>query len=361
VRVLIVEDDAELQSYIRAIFQIEGYEYESAYDELEYKKIMDRGEKFDLALLDLNLGAKGQEGIEIARDIKEKYPEMAAIILSALCAADLKIKMLSLGVDDYVCKPFYDEELLSRIKRVAARRNIQLPSKETRMKFDDSTATAIVDGNKVELEKDEYLILKVLSSKHERGIKWDYLFDIVYDESEKNKAYLDEKVAVLREKLSWAINIKDVDGFYSLVYKLKSDAPNNENRKKILIVDDDENTQELLKSILEEGNYECFSAFEGNDGLRKIYEVKPDLVILDIQIPGINGFKLCELIRKINKTIPLVIITGRFIDPSDRALGLDLGADDYLSKSTDPGELLARIRTIITAYDLLRKSAKKAD
>lgn len=351
-KILIVEDDPELRLYVGQILRNAGYDYECAATIEEYRAMIADG--YDMALLDIVLGDNEDDGVKICGDIRTNYPSTAIIIVSGKKESDLKVRALNVGADDYISKPFYDDELLSRIKRVALRRNIALPEASEHIRFDDKSSVVYIDGNKIVLDKDECLIVKVLNSRGGNGIKWEQLRDIAYDGSNAGRDEIAKKIESIRVKLGNLAQLKDNDGYISMVFNPGKCVP-AKNRKRVLVVDDDMNAQELISGIFEE-EYECFSAYDGNDGLRRIYEVKPDLVILDIKIPGINGYKLCELIKKINGSLPVVFLTGRFVDAGDKSLGLDLGADDYITKDVDPDELLARVKTIVSAYDNLKNT-----
>ncbi|OGS17636.1 MAG: hypothetical protein A2219_00925 [Elusimicrobia bacterium RIFOXYA2_FULL_50_26] len=353
-KILIVEDDPELRLYVGQILRNAGYDHECAATIEEYRARIING--CDMALLDIVLGDNDEDGVEICGDIKTNYPSTAIIIVSGKKESDLKVRALNVGADDYISKPFYDDELLSRIRRVALRRNIVLPDASERIRFDDKSSVIYIDGNKISLDKDEYLILKVLNSRGENGVKWEQLRDIAYDGSNIGRDEIVKKVDYLKGRLGNLAQLKDNNGYFSMVIGDSNCVP-VKKKKRVLVIDDDMNAQELLSGIFEE-EYECFSAYDGNDGLRRIYEVKPDMVILDIRIPGINGYKLCELIKKINGSLPVVFLTGRFVDAGDKSLGLDLGADDYITKDVDPDELLARIKTIVAAYDNVKNTSR---
>lgn len=115
--------------------------------------------------------------------------------------------------------------------------------------------------------------------------------------------------------------------------------------EKILIIDDDIQLSELISEFLASFNYEIHSKHTPEDGLSFIEEEQPDIVILDIMLPGMDGFQVLRKIRE-NSTIPVIMLTARG-EVTDRIVGLELGADDYLSKPFEPRELLARIQSIL--------------
>lgn len=115
--------------------------------------------------------------------------------------------------------------------------------------------------------------------------------------------------------------------------------------KKILIIDDDEKMNGLLRNYLSGFGYDVKTCNHPADGLQKIRSFIPDLIILDIMLPGMDGFAVIREIRKEHE-IPVVMLTARG-DITDRIVGLELGADDYLPKPFEPRELVARIQTIM--------------
>ncbi|HLZ59539.1 MAG TPA: response regulator transcription factor, partial [Ktedonosporobacter sp.] len=115
--------------------------------------------------------------------------------------------------------------------------------------------------------------------------------------------------------------------------------------QKILLVEDEESIIHLLNLYLKDAGYDVVAARDGVDGLAFHARERPDLVILDIMLPAIDGFEVCRRIRGWSKT-PILILTARG-DEHDRIDGLELGADDYLVKPFSPHELVSRVRAIL--------------
>lgn len=118
--------------------------------------------------------------------------------------------------------------------------------------------------------------------------------------------------------------------------------------KKILIIEDEKDIAELIKHYLEKDNFETLSAFDGEKGLELIKRQNPDVVILDLMLPKIDGIEVCKRIRSDSKVsdIPVIMLTAKG-DESDRIIGLELGADDYVTKPFSPKELVARIKALL--------------
>jgi len=113
----------------------------------------------------------------------------------------------------------------------------------------------------------------------------------------------------------------------------------------VLIVEDDPNTVELVRLYLGHDGHKVLTASGGFDGLRLAREARPDLVVLDLMLPGLNGMEVCRILRE-ESDVPIVMLTAR-VEEEDRLAGLDLGADDYITKPFSPRELAARIRAVL--------------
>ena len=112
-----------------------------------------------------------------------------------------------------------------------------------------------------------------------------------------------------------------------------------------MVVEDDRNLLETIKYNLNKEGYEALTAVDGAEALEIARTEKPDLIILDIMLPVIDGFEVCRILRK-EMTAPIIMLTAR-IDETDRIMGLDTGADDYMTKPFSLRELLARIRALL--------------
>ena len=115
--------------------------------------------------------------------------------------------------------------------------------------------------------------------------------------------------------------------------------------KRVLVVDDDVKTVELVKMYLRRDGYDVLTAFEGIEALRLAREARPDLLVLDLMLPGIDGLTICRTLRA-ESDVPIIMLTAMTTE-EDRLKGLDLGADDYVTKPFSPKELAARVRAVL--------------
>jgi len=115
--------------------------------------------------------------------------------------------------------------------------------------------------------------------------------------------------------------------------------------KKILVVDDEPKIVEICSDYLKASGFEVVTASDGAKGLAAARREKPDLVVLDLMMPGIDGLDVCRALRRENN-VPIIMLTAR-VEESDKLIGLELGADDYITKPFSPREMVARVRTVL--------------
>jgi len=120
-------------------------------------------------------------------------------------------------------------------------------------------------------------------------------------------------------------------------------------KTRILVVDDDSNICQLLKLYLDKEGYENRAVYNGKQALEVFREFTPNLVVLDIMLPGMDGWQICREIRKFSG-IPIIMLSARD-ETFDKVLGLELGADDYIVKPFEPKELIARIKAVLRRYE----------
>lgn len=119
--------------------------------------------------------------------------------------------------------------------------------------------------------------------------------------------------------------------------------------QKVLVVDDDVNICKLITLYLEKEGYEVYQAYNGNTALEVFKDKTPNIVVLDIMLPGIDGWQVCRDIRRIS-SIPIIMLSAKG-ETFDKVLGLELGADDYIVKPFEPKELTARIKAVLRRYE----------
>ena len=115
--------------------------------------------------------------------------------------------------------------------------------------------------------------------------------------------------------------------------------------KRVLVVDDDAKTAELVKLYLNRDGYRVLTAYDGIEALQMARENYPDLIVLDLMLPGIDGLEICRILRT-ESDVPIIMLTAKTTD-QDKLTGLSLGADDYVTKPFSPRELAARVRTVL--------------
>ncbi|MBR6880849.1 MAG: response regulator transcription factor [Clostridiales bacterium] len=119
--------------------------------------------------------------------------------------------------------------------------------------------------------------------------------------------------------------------------------------KKVLLIDDDESIIEVLKLYFEKEGYSVSSCMQGDKAIATFNVAKPDIIILDLMLPGMDGNDICREIRK-TSDVPIIMLTAR-TDTLDKIVGLELGADDFVAKPFEPKELLARVKAVLRRFD----------
>lgn len=115
--------------------------------------------------------------------------------------------------------------------------------------------------------------------------------------------------------------------------------------RKVLIVDDEPRIAEVLKAYLEREGFQTASAANGKQAVERLSGYRPDLVILDLNLPDVDGLEVCRAIRK-GSSVPIIMLTGRG-EEVDRIVGLEIGADDYVTKPFSPREIVARVKAVL--------------
>lgn len=129
--------------------------------------------------------------------------------------------------------------------------------------------------------------------------------------------------------------------------------------EKILVVEDDANLLETLKYNLKKESYDVVTAVDGEQAVEAARRGKPDLILLDIMLPKLSGYEVCRILRK-EMTVPILMLTAR-ADETDKIVGLEIGADDYVTKPFSMRELIARIRAMLRRTRFMESRSLEAD
>ncbi|WP_458414657.1 response regulator transcription factor [Schinkia sp. CFF1] len=121
--------------------------------------------------------------------------------------------------------------------------------------------------------------------------------------------------------------------------------------KKVLVVDDEQTIITLLQYNLQKAGFEVITAEDGEAGMKKAMEEHPEIIVLDLMLPKMDGIEVCKRLRQQNVMIPIIMLTAKD-DEFDKILGLELGADDYMSKPFSPREVVARVKAILRRKQL---------
>ncbi len=130
-------------------------------------------------------------------------------------------------------------------------------------------------------------------------------------------------------------------------------------KQKILIVDDDENIAELISLYLTKECFDTMMVYDGEDALTAFDTYRPNLILLDLMLPGIDGYQVCREIRTKSNT-PIIMLSAKG-EVFDKVLGLELGADDYILKPFDPKEMVARVRAVLRRYQPAKPDVSSMD
>ena len=133
-----------------------------------------------------------------------------------------------------------------------------------------------------------------------------------------------------------------------------------DNQKLVLIVEDEKNIVDILRFNLQREGYRTCEAYDGADGLEKARSQRPDLILLDVMLPKMNGFDVCRTLRQEGDNTPIIILTARE-EEADKVLGLEIGADDYITKPFSMRELIARVGANIRRTVMSAPAATAAD
>lgn len=131
------------------------------------------------------------------------------------------------------------------------------------------------------------------------------------------------------------------------------------NKQRVLIVDDDNNIAELISLYLTKECFETLIVNDGESALTEVEKFQPNIILLDIMLPGIDGYQVCREVRS-NSSIPIILLSAKG-EVFDKVLGLELGADDYIEKPFDTKELVARVKAVLRRYKPVAKAEPEAE
>ncbi len=197
--ILIIEDDAEINRMLRILLRQHGYAAVSAYSGTE--GLLVHGAEIDLVLLDLMI--PGRSGEEIIADLKKKH-HVPVIVLSAVCDIDKKVALFALGADDYVTKPFHNEELLARIEARLRSGDTAVPDRLSfrDIEIDKSNFSAKCAGRQMDLSRHEFELLRLLVENPNRTCTKSIIYDQVWDDKDSaDDNTLNVHISRLRKKL----------------------------------------------------------------------------------------------------------------------------------------------------------------
>ena len=130
-------------------------------------------------------------------------------------------------------------------------------------------------------------------------------------------------------------------------------------KQKILVVDDDKHIAELISLYMMKEGYETQEIYDGKEAPAAVEDFQPDLILLDLMLPGMDGYQVCTEVRKTSR-VPIIMLTAKG-ETFDKVLGLELGADDYMEKPFDSKELVARVKAVLRRYKTAPAPVEKSD
>ena len=131
------------------------------------------------------------------------------------------------------------------------------------------------------------------------------------------------------------------------------------NQKTVLIVEDEKNIVDILRFNLQREGYQTLESYDGEDGLKQALSANPDLILLDVMLPKMNGFDVCRRLREAGNNVPVIILTARE-EEADKVLGLEIGSDDYITKPFSMRELIARVGANIRRTGMVQPAGAAA-
>lgn len=397
-----MEDDEQLVEVLKAALS-DQYVIDIATNGQEGWELLEAIE-YDLVLLDIVLPKL--DGIDLCRQLRAKGNQVLVMLLTAKGEISDRVAGLDAGADDYVVKPVVLQELEARIRALLRRKTSNgVPVLEYRgIRLDPSNCQVTYNDSPLSLSAKEYALLEVFLRNRQRMYSQSMLLNQLWSlaDNPRGEETVRAHIKRLRQKLN-AVGVKDlIETVYGLGYRLnplfnkddeattttklwgatatsyfrekhqlpflqqidetdgKKIIPANQVAKisaaKILAVDDDRPTLDLLKVILEPWGLQVTTCSNSLKCMDVLETIQPDLLILDIQMPNLNGIDLCQMLRNNSRWsgLPLLMLTAHQ-DGSTIHQVFAAGADDYVSKPIVVPELITRVLNRLERRQLLRQ------
>jgi DNA-binding NtrC family response regulator len=349
-RILVVDDDRIVLMGLEGVLKHEGFDVSVASSADEALKSLDSGE-FDLILTDLVL--QDDSGITILKKAKEVNPEIAVIVITGFASVNSAIEALRQGAFDYLIKPCEDDEMLIRVRRGLERKRIlqkirQQEIQDERMKAITQTAVTVNDQINTPLN--------VIQASTE------YLRGAVKEDNptlRESLSFIESEVGKIKEVVSNLARIVDpqvkkyaleeitmVDLDQSTIKGKRVGHKQPDQVVRILVVDDEEYMLQSLSKLLNLMGFETEVAENGEKALEIFKSREVDLIITDINMPGMSGMELLKLIKKENPEIPVIVITGFGVEKAQE-MAKKNKADGFLPKPFKMNDIKSMIDKVL--------------
>ena len=350
-RILVVDDDRIVLMGLEGVLKHEGFDVSIASSAREALKSLD-SDDYDLVLTDLVL--QDDSGITILKKAKEVSPEIAVIVITGFASVNSAIEALRQGAFDYLIKPCEDDEMLIRVRRGLERKRILQKIREQEIqdeRLKAITQTAVTVNDQINTP------LNVIQASTE------YLRGAVKEDNptlRESLSFIESEVGKIKEVVSNLARIVDpqvkkyaleeitmVDLDQSTIKgKRNGHKQQPDQTIKILVVDDEEYMLQSLSKLLNLMGFETEVAENGEKALEIFQTREVDLIITDINMPGMSGMELLKLIKKENPHVPVIIITGFGVEKAQE-LAKKNKADGFLPKPFKMNDIKCMIDKVL--------------
>jgi DNA-binding NtrC family response regulator len=341
-RILVVDDEHIVLMGFEGVLKRAGFEVTSVAEAREAKKLLESND-YDLVLTDLVLN--DEDGIAVLKKSKEVNPEAVVIVITGFASVSSAIEALQRGAFDYIIKPCEDEELLIRVRRGLERRRMEREIKEKeiqeeRLKAIAQTAVTVNDQINTPLNviQASTEFLRGAVSKKDSSIQESLGF--IESEVTKIKEVVSRLTRIVDPRITeyalQEITMVDLDrskvkGGSKVSAKQLDGLKDKDSKYRILVVDDEEFMLYSLSKLLGVMGFETVTAGNGEAALKVLESEAIDLVITDVNMPGMSGIELLKKIKRNNSEMPVIIITGFGIEKA-QAMAKENKADGFLPK-----------------------------